>query len=212
MIVLATATAFFLGILMLFVFLLSLRSASLSERLLPSVEIKNFRGSLAERILGIATRTLEPRKKMQKVLFELPDFLELLSVALSSGESVYAALNRVVPRINGVLAIEFKATLKALAYGSDLATELAALAQRLPQQQLIEVCNKLMLALRRGTPLAVLLMEQAEAVRQVAGNLITKQAGKNETRMLIPLVFLILPVTVLFAIYPSLQMLSTNYL
>ncbi len=212
MIVLATATAFFLGILMLFVFLLSLRSASLSERLLPSVEIMNFRGSLAERILGIATRTLEPRKKMQKVLFELPDFLELLSVALSSGESVYAALNRVVPRINGVLAIEFKATLKALAYGSDLATELAALAQRLPQQQLIEVCNKLMLALRRGTPLAVLLMEQAEAVRQVAGNLITKQAGKNETRMLIPLVFLILPVTVLFAIYPSLQMLSTNYL
>lgn len=212
MIVLATATAFFLGILMLFVFLLSLRSASLSERLLPSVEIMNFRGSLTERILGIATRTLEPRKKMQKVLFELPDFLELLSVALSSGESVYAALNRVVPRINGVLAIEFKATLKALEYGSDLATELAALAQRLPQQQLIEVCNKLMLALRRGTPLAVLLMEQAEAVRQAAGNLITKQAGKNETRMLIPLVFLILPVTVLFAIYPSLQMLSTNYL
>lgn len=212
MIVLATATAFFLGILMLFVFLLSLRHASLSERLLPSVEIMNFRGSLAERILGIATRTLEPRKKMQKVLFELPDFLELLSVALSSGESVYAALNRVVPRINGVLAIELKATLKALEYGSDLATELAALAQRLPQQQLIEVCNKLMLALRRGTPLAVLLMEQAEAVRQAAGNLITKQAGKNETRMLIPLVFLILPVTVLFAIYPSFQMLSTNYL
>lgn len=212
MIVVASATSFCLGIFLIFRFLLALRPASLSQRLLPRVETMSFRGSLANRILEISTRTLEPRRKMQKVFFELPDFLELLSVALSSGESVYSALNRVVPRISGVLAIELKAALKALDFGSDLATELAALAQRLPQPQLVEVCNKLILALRRGAPLAVLLMEQAEAVRQAVGNQITKQAGKNETRMLIPLVFLILPITVLFAIYPSLQMLSINYL
>jgi tight adherence protein C len=37
---------------------------------------------------------------------------------------------------------------------------------------------------------------------------IAKKAGQNETRMLVPLIFLILPVTVLFAVYPSLQVLS----
>jgi tight adherence protein C len=35
-----------------------------------------------------------------------------------------------------------------------------------------------------------------------------KNAGKNELKMLVPLVFLILPVTVLFAIFPSLQILQ----
>jgi tight adherence protein C len=32
--------------------------------------------------------------------------------------------------------------------------------------------------------------------------------AKNETRMMMPLVFLVLPITVLFAVYPSLQFLQ----
>jgi tight adherence protein C len=149
---------------------------------------------------------------MKKAMIELPDFLELLSVALSSGESVYRALHRVVPRLKGVLATELKTSLLALEYGSDLESELSALAERLPQQQVIEMCNKLLMALKRGTPLVLVISEQAETVRQAISSDLMKQAGKNETRMLIPLVFLILPVTVLFAIYPSLQLLSINFL
>ena len=68
------------------------------------------------------------------------------------------------------------------------------------------------MALKRGTPLVFVISEQAETVRQAISSDLMKQAGKNETRMLIPLVFLILPVTVLFAIYPSLQLLSINFL
>jgi tight adherence protein C len=35
-----------------------------------------------------------------------------------------------------------------------------------------------------------------------------KAAGRNELKMLIPLVFLILPVTIAFAVFPSLQLLQ----
>jgi tight adherence protein C len=152
------------------------------------------------------------QKANHRVLFELPDFLELLSVSIASGETIYASLRNVVPRLNGVLAVELSRTLAALELGADLPGELADLSQRVPQRQLVEFCNKLIMALRRGTPIAKVLTEQAESVRQEVISQLTKQAGKNETRMLVPLVFLILPVTVLFAIYPSLKLLNLTYL
>jgi tight adherence protein C len=72
--------------------------------------------------------------------------------------------------------------------------------------------NKVSLALERGTPLAQMLSEQGVSVREEIKSRLLKQAGRNETRMLIPLVFLILPITVLFAIYPSLELLNFGFI
>jgi len=147
-------------------------------------------------------------KKYSQALFELGDFLDLVSVALSSGDSVFNSLGRVAIRAQGTLASEFGIMLRGVELGESLENELEGLATRLPQQQVVEMCNKFILSLQRGTPLSEMLQSQAESVRSEIRNQIAKQAGKNETRMLIPLVFLILPVTVLFAIYPSLQLLN----
>jgi tight adherence protein C len=38
------------------------------------------------------------------------------------------------------------------------------------------------------------------------------KAGKNETKMMIPMVFVILPVTVMFALYPSLALIQGSFL
>lgn len=212
MIVLASGVLLFLALHAIRLFLKSLSSTSLNERLIPTEEKRLRKINLTRWLTELAVRLFQPRQRMKKAMSELPDFLELLSVALYSGESVYRALHRVVPRLKGVLATELKTSLLALEYGSDLESELSALAERLPQQQVIEMCNKLLMALKRGTPLVLVISEQAETVRQAISSDLMKQAGKNETRMLIPLVFLILPVTVLFAIYPSLQLLSINFL
>jgi tight adherence protein C len=85
------------------------------------------------------------------------------------------------------------------------------MSHRLPQRQVSEFTSKLILSLKRGNPLAEMIREQAASARSEIRNELLKQAGRNETRMLIPLVFLILPITVLFAIYPSLQLLNINY-
>lgn len=193
----------------------SLRPASLTSRITTGnygLDSRVFKIKLLKAIAQKLTDTFSSQKNAQRVLFEMPDFLELLSVAISSGESIYSSLSRVIPRLNGVLAAELRNTLLALELGSDLPSELDDLSRRLPQRQVVEFCNKLNLALRRGTPLARVLSEQAESVRQEVLNQLTKQAGKNETRMLVPLVFLILPVTVLFAVYPSLKFLNIAYL
>lgn len=198
-------------------FVRSLRPVRLTTRLTagtsPSKSVLYISGLGIPNLLKTKlSEALASSKSNNRVLFELPDFLEVLSVAMSSGDSIYSALRRVVPRIGGIIGREFAFTLQAIELGGDLESELVDLSRRLPNRQVNEFCSKLNLALRRGTPLAKVLAEQAESIRQEILNQLTKQAGKNETRMLIPLVFLILPVTVLFAIYPSLKLLNIAYL
>ena len=157
-------------------------------------------------------RKFYSRRSMQSALQELPDILEMLAVSLSAGEGIFAALARVVPRTRGVLPNALQSLLIALELGADLEAELMQLSRRIPQQQVVEFSSKLAMSLRRGSPLATMLRDQASSARAEIRNELFRQAGRNDTRMLIPLVFLILPVTVLFAIYPSLQLINISYL
>jgi tight adherence protein C len=79
-----------------------------------------------------------------------------------------------------------------------------------PDRLLIELVQKLKLAIDRGTPLADALESLVETARSEFSASILARAGSSETKMLIPTVFLILPVTVLFAIYPSLSLLGSG--
>jgi tight adherence protein C len=153
----------------------------------------------------------ERSSRQKRALNEMPEILDMLSVALSAGDSIFAALARVSACSSGVVAEELHRVFLGLELGSDLETELTALAARLPQRQVAEFAGKLSMSLRRGSPLAEMITEQSKSARADLRNELLRQAGRNETRMLIPLVFLILPVTVLFAIYPSLELLNIRY-
>lgn len=156
------------------------------------------------------TSKLKLSGRSQEALYELPEFLDLLVVALASGEGIFNSICRVTKAAKGQLAKEFQKLIRAVQLGESLDDELASLAKRVRNQQVVEFCNKLTMANRRGTPLAHVLQMQSITVRTEIQNQLFKQAGKNETRMMIPLVFLILPVTVLFAVYPSLQLLNIS--
>ena len=155
---------------------------------------------------------LVSRKRLQMAVSELPEIIELMAVSLSAGDGIYGALTRVVPRANGVLADSLRTMLASLELGGELDIELERLAKRLPHRQIVEFTSKVSIALRRGTPLWQMLSSLAESARADQRNDLLKQVGRNETKMLIPLVFLILPVTVLFAVYPSLQLLNIDYI
>ena len=204
--------AAFGGLILAYNFFSSLKPLPLAPRLTPEVSTTPLAQQVRSWLRSDLTGLFYSKKRLSKILSELPDFLELLAVSLASGESIYSSLARVVPRLSGELAKELKITLRAIEYGDSLEVQLDELVNRTPQPQLAEVCHKLVIALNRGTPLAAIVAEQAEAVREELANQQLKQAGKNETRMLVPLVFLILPVTVLFAVYPSLQLLNMSFI
>ena len=152
------------------------------------------------------------RKRLRLATSALPEILDLMAVSLAAGDGIYGAISRVAPRANGVLADSLQETLASLELGGELEVELNRLAKRLPQSQIIEFTSKLSIALRRGTPLSLMLTSLAESARAEHRNHLLKQVGRNETRMLIPLVFLILPITVIFAVFPSLQLFTIDYI
>ena len=166
------------------------------------------------RFFAVGARNLNIARSSRATaaIFELPEVLDLLVVCLRAGGGVYQALQTVVPRASGELAKELSKILLAVTYGSSLSNEIRRLPEALPHPQFAELSNKVILSLVRGTSLAKMLEDQAQSVRSEIKNQLLVQAGKNETRMLVPLVFLILPVTVLFAIYPSLKLLNFSYI
>lgn len=165
--------------------------------------VSSFKSQFADQAIS--------RTRREQILVELPDYLDMLSVAASAGESLYASLRIVNSRAKGLLASEVEYLLSAIDMGSSLEDELNSLVRRVKVRHIEEFANKVILAQRRGTPLARVLREHSTAIRDEIRNNILAQAGKNETKMFIPLVFLILPTTVLFAVYPSLQLLNFNY-
>ena len=58
-------------------------------------------------------------------------------------------------------------------------------------------------AIERGTPLVDVLHAQAADVREATRRDLIEAGGRKEVAMMIPVVFLILPVTVVFAFFPG---------
>jgi len=65
-------------------------------------------------------------------------------------------------------------------------------------------------AVDRGTPLADVLRAQAQDVRDARQRALMEAGGRKEVLMMVPVVFLILPVTVAFAVFPGLEVLRVG--
>ncbi len=194
---------------------LSLTRKSLVARLSGATVVvqpetpRNFRRSS---VLLLSQVRSETSSKLERALFELPEIIDLLVVSLRAGNGIYRSFATVIPRSDGALANELTKALKAVEFGAAFGTEIKQVSKALPHPQVSEFVRKVALSLERGTPLAQMLSEQGVSVREEIKSRLLKQAGRNETRMLIPLVFLILPITVLFAIYPSLELLNFGFI
>jgi len=142
---------------------------------------------------------------------ELLNLTEMLATILLAGESLFQAISYLTKISRSQLATEFAVLLKRVELGGDLTGELSALCQRLPTDSIREFSNKLSLAMARGTPLANSLLSLAGSLRASTASALLRRAGVNETKMLIPVVLLICPVTIIFALYPSSQFLALGF-
>jgi tight adherence protein C len=78
------------------------------------------------------------------------------------------------------------------------------MAARVSVSAVTRFVDGIAVAIERGTPLADVLRAQAADAREVRKRSLMEIGGRKEILMLIPVVFLVLPVTVIFALYPGL--------
>jgi tight adherence protein C len=137
------------------------------------------------------------------ILAELPTIAEMLALAVNAGEGIGGALDRVGRIAAGSLADELRAMVGAAKSGVPLGEALRELADATRVAELRRFADGIAIAVERGTPLADLLHSQANDIREAGRRRLMEEGGKREIAMMIPVVFLILPVTVIFAVFPG---------
>jgi tight adherence protein C len=148
------------------------------------------------------------RARLASMTSELPTVLEFLTLSLSAGEGIFDAIRRVGRASHGELAREFAGVVSAVNTGIPFVDALGRLSDGIRLAPLSRVIDQITGALDRGTPLAEVLRAQAQDARDEAKRDLLERAGKKEVAMLLPLVFFILPVTVIFAIFPGVVVLQ----
>src|SRR3954467_2678823 len=148
--------------------------------------------------------TQQVAKREELLLAEFPVVAELLALAVTAGESPSAAIARVTRLSGGELARELGAALGRGRAGVPLVDALQQVADRTSLDALARFVDGLLVAIERGTPLAEVLRAQAADVREAGKRRLLEAGGRKEIAMMVPVVFLVLPVTVVFALFPGL--------
>lgn len=138
------------------------------------------------------------------MLSEFPVVADLLALAVVAGEAPVDAMTRVCRLTGGHLASELGAALAMSRSGTPITKALSTISERTTFEPFSRFIQGIVVAIERGTPLADVLRAQAADVRELGKRTLLDAGGKKEISMMAPVVFMILPVTVLFALYPGL--------
>jgi tight adherence protein C len=145
----------------------------------------------------------EVERRHARMLAEFPTLADLICLAVTAGEGPRAALERACARSHGEMSHELAVVLADMRAGLPFTTAMERLARRVPIPLVARFVDGLVVAVERGTPLADILRAQAADVREQRKRQLIEAGGRKEVLMLVPVVFLILPVVVLFALYPG---------
>lgn len=139
------------------------------------------------------------------MLAEFPTIAEFLALAVGAGEGAVGALDRVCRLSRGDLSSELRHCLSDARAGASLPVALTGLADRTGLPSLARFVDGIVVAVERGTPLSEVLRAQAQDVREAGRRAIMETAGRKEILMMVPVVFFILPTTIVFALFPGLS-------
>jgi tight adherence protein C len=174
----------------------------------PASLLGVFGGAAAGIIVVDVALARAASRRLERIRAELPTVVEFIALSVSAGESIGDALRRVSTVGSGEIAGEFARVISRVAAGQPLARSLAQLRDELEMPAISQLIDQMLAALERGTPLAEVLRAHALDAREDSRRRLIEAAGTREIAMLVPLVFLILPVTIVFALWPGLMVLQ----
>lgn len=146
--------------------------------------------------------------KQSEINEELVSILQMLSIMVSAGESPMSAMKYVSKRSEGILPSLIKQSFMKYEDGRTLTQTLDFIATATGSSQVRRLTNSMQIAIHRGTPIIEVLNNQVLALNKQINFNLMKLSGKSEITLLIPVVFLILPVSISFAIWPSIYGLN----
>lgn len=148
------------------------------------------------------------KKYRDSIESDFPAIVEALTLSLSAGESPLHSMQRISSRGHGALAAEFSRVISEVTEGIPFASALDFMGRRVKSIAVRRFVDSVVIALTRGAPLIEVLHSHAQEARDYQRNRLLSAASKAELSMMVPVVFLILPISILFALWPSLSNLN----
>jgi tight adherence protein C len=147
--------------------------------------------------------TAQVTRRERRMVAEFPTVAELLALAVGAGEGPLAAMERVSRLAVGELPRELSRVIAEVRAGAAIVTALEAMSARTSVAAISRFVDGMAVAVERGTPLADVLRAQAGDVREEGRRGLLESAGRKEIQMLVPVVFFVLPTTIVFALFPG---------
>ncbi len=145
----------------------------------------------------------ERRRVGVDMLAELPEAVDLFSLAASAGLSVRLAVDAVAPRLAGPVGGALGRAARQMRLGVDTAEALEALTAAPAGDSLRLLVRPLTDALRYGSPLGPALERAAAVARAERRRQAETAARRVPLRLLFPLTLCVLPAFVLLTIVPT---------
>ena len=146
----------------------------------------------------------DQEKAWQKNLdAELPGVIQMLTLMISSGISPLRAIELIASRTDSNLASELSLIIERVREGDSSSQALEGFARRVDTLDARRFSNAISMALERGSPLIPVLTALVGDARNEEKVRMLRKVGKSEIALMIPVVFLLLPISVLFALFPS---------
>jgi len=169
-----------------------------------------FRRELWRTAEGLVLR--KARKREREVIeSEFPLIVELFAILIGGGMSPSTALARISEKGNGEFHSILLPIVAQMRAGMNLAQALDLLNGQIDSSIVRRFCDSLAISVERGSSLIDVMGRQVEEVRMRQRLEIANRAAKAEVALMIPVVFLILPISILFALWPSYFALGGNF-
>jgi tight adherence protein C len=134
---------------------------------------------------------------------ELPGLIQMLTLMVASGISPLRAIELIALDTNSELSYELIQILERVRQGDSSSQALEVFARRVNTLDARRFSNAISMALERGSPLIPVLSALVGDARNEEKVRLLRRVGKAEIALMVPVVFLLLPISVLFALFPS---------
>lgn len=132
-------------------------------------------------------------RRQDEIQVALPDTIDLLTITVEAGLGFDGALDRVARSTEGALGEELRRTVRDIQLGRPRSEALRGWADRVNLPELRALVSALVQAEQFGITIGDVLRSQAEDLRERRRDRAEEHAQKMPVKILIPLIFMILP-------------------
>lgn len=139
----------------------------------------------------------QAKKRQEELRYDLPDFLDTVSVSLQAGIDLDKALREVIQFFEGPLREEFSRFLHEINLGVPREEAYRQLMERNSNPEFQSLIKSLIQGLRLGVPIATTFKIQADDMREIRKEQVKEKAAKASPKITLITTFIIAPTAML---------------